>query len=122
MPYIIYFIIYILGVLSFCLWDACIGWGATFDGYQNPPLVLVAFLWFISIPILLMYNFVKLCNYIKDTRIERQEKEKKQRIQEEKRATLEAKKCAKEIEDAFLELESEEQLIEDVNILRKKNK
>jgi hypothetical protein len=67
-----------------------------------------------------MYNFIKLCNYIKDSRIERQEKEKKQRIQEEKRATLESKKRAKEIEDAFLELESEEQLIEDVNILRKK--
>lgn len=121
MPYIIYFVIYILGVLSFCLWDACVGLGVDFDGYQNPPLAIVAGLWFISIPILLMYNFVRLCVYLKDIRIERQKKEEKQRIQEEKRVALEAKKRAKEIEEAFLELESEEQLVEDIKILRKTN-
>lgn len=116
-----YFIFYILGVLSFCLWDSFVGWGIDFDGFHTPPYVVVAGFWFISVPILLVYNFARLCEYFKDARIERQKKEKKQRIQEEKRKTIEEAKRSKEIEEAFLQLEADEHLIESTDNLRKKN-
>lgn len=73
-----YFIFYILGVLSFCLWDACIGFGYDFDGYHTPPLPIVAVFWFISIPILLLCGFVRLCIYLKEARIKRQNKKETQ--------------------------------------------
>ena len=64
-----------------------------------------------------------LCNYIKDSRIERQKKKEKFRIQEEKRVAVEAKKRAKEIEDAYLslELEYEIQFAEDINETKTSN-
>jgi hypothetical protein len=112
--------IYIIGVLSFFLWDSFVGWGVDLDGFYNPPLPLAAGLWFISIPILMMYNFIRLCQHIKDTRVERQKKEKKFRIQEEKRKAVEDAMREKEIEKAFLELEADESLIENIDNLRKK--
>lgn len=115
-----FFITYIVGVISFCLWDSFVGWGIEFDGFHTPPYAVVAGLWFISIPILLVYNFARLCAYLKDARIERQKKEKKFRIQEEKRKAVEDAKREKEIEEAFLQLESEDQLIKDINTLRNK--
>lgn len=97
----ILFILYILGGISFCLWDACIGWGIDFDGFHTPPLGVVAGLWFISVPILLVYNFVILCYYLKNNRIERQKKKEEFRIQEEKRVAIESKNAPKKLKKHF---------------------
>lgn len=73
------FILYVCGLISFILWDACIGFGVDFDGTYNPPLFLVALFWFITVPCLLVYGFTKLCSYLKNARLKR-EADRKARI------------------------------------------
>lgn len=68
----IWFIIYICGIVSFLLWDTFIGLSVEFDGYQQPPLVLAAAFWFITLPLLLVYRFIRFCNRVKDDRLKKQ--------------------------------------------------
>lgn len=65
-------IIYIVGIILFYLWDACIGWGYDFEEPGNPHVAVAALLWFISVPILMIHNFIRLCDYLKEARQKRQ--------------------------------------------------
>lgn|SRR5574339_195620 len=96
-----------VGGLLFILWDSLIGLGVDFDGYENPPLVLVAAFWPIAIPCLLFYNFIRLCEYLKDAREERQKKARKE--QEKKRVQEEKLRIAaeKEFEASMAQVEEE---------------
>jgi hypothetical protein len=99
--------LYILGAILFCLWDSFIGLGCELDGYENPPLVMAACLWPIAIPILLVYNFARLCEFIKESRKERQESKRKNqekiRRQEEKLRIA----AEKEFEASMAQVEEE---------------
>lgn len=64
-------ILYVVGFVSIYIWDTFIGLGVDFDDYGQPPLALVAGLWFISAPILLIYNFGRLLDYFKNKRLKR---------------------------------------------------
>lgn len=96
-----------VGGLLFILWDALIGLGVDFDGYENPPLLLVAAFWPIAIPCLLFYNFIRLCDYLKDKREERKKAERKKKEKEEEVARKLRIAAEKEFEESMAQVEAE---------------
>ncbi len=96
-----------VGGLLFILWDALIGLGVDFDGYENPPLLLVAAFWPIAIPCLLFYNFIQLCQYLKEKREEHQREERKKKEKEEEVARKLRVAAEKEFEASMAQVEAE---------------
>jgi hypothetical protein len=96
-----------VGGLLFILWDSLIGLGVEFDGYENPPLLLVAAFWPIAIPCLLFYNFIRLCDFLKEEREDRQKQKRK--AEEKKRVEAEKLRVAaeKEFEASMAQVEAE---------------
>lgn len=88
-------VIYIIGIVLFCLWDAAVGFGVDFDGHEQPPLALVAAFWPAAIPILLINSYANFLSSLKEKRIKKEreaselawqkkQKEEKLRIQLER--------------------------------------
>lgn len=71
---------YFLTAISFMAFDAIVGLPVEFDGYENPPLWLVALFWPIAIPCMLAMRINNLFSSIKEKRLEREEKRRKIRI------------------------------------------
>jgi hypothetical protein len=100
MLFIFILLLYIIGIPLFYLGDAAIGYGVDFDGFETPPLSVVASFWPIAVPILLIHKFGKICVNLKTKRKEKESRKEKIRIalsDEEARA----------IEDAEKEVEQE---------------
>jgi hypothetical protein len=67
------------------LWDAFIGFGyGEWDGSINPPFILVAFIWPISIPYMIIDKFGNYLKSVKAKRIKKEESRTKIRIAAEK--------------------------------------
>lgn len=101
--FLICFGIYIAMTIGFCYWDALIGLGYDFDGYQAPPLVLAALFWPLALPFVLVNGLANHVSNVKDKRIEREKKQRRVRVAAEK----EAEKLMQQVEE---ELEADVQV------------
>jgi len=102
-----WFVLYIIGIFSFILWDAVIGLGTELDGISNPSLTIGAIFWFIFTPILLVFNFVQLCQYLKESRFKREEDAYKEKIKIQNKQEKIRIQTERDIEEALLELDKE---------------
>lgn len=75
---------YMVVALLFCIFDAAIGFGIEFDGYQAPPLGLVALFWPLAIPIMMLIAFIIFLEKIKKKRINK-ENDELLRLQEDEK-------------------------------------
>jgi len=91
--------IYIMNIFAFCAWDAFIGLPVDFDGYNNPPLWLVAIVWPIAVPILSVISFNNFLQSVKEKRIEKAELKRKTRIKLQKEEAALLRQIEKELED-----------------------
>lgn len=98
---ILILIIYVIGFILFCLWDAFIGFGniVEFDGYDAPPVFLVAWFWFIAVPVLLLFAFFDVLCSIKHSRKERAKLKRKMRVDAEEQARKILEEAEREMEE-----------------------
>ena len=75
---------YIACIIGFIAWDALVGFPFEFDGYELPPLVLVAILWPIGLPIVLFATVSDKLSKVKANRIVKEKKRNKLRIAAQK--------------------------------------
>lgn len=81
----IWFLLYIAGVIGFCVWDAVFGFSVVdFNGINNPPPIIPALVWFLAVPVIMLAMFVSLLSGIKDKRIIREKERKQLRIKAER--------------------------------------
>lgn len=71
---------YIACIIGFMAWDAFIGLPFDFDGYQNPPVGLVAILWPLAVPICFFTWVSRAFSNIKKNRLTKEERRRKLRV------------------------------------------
>ena len=76
--------LYVFAIIGFCLFDALVGFGFEFDGYNAPPLAVAAIFWPIAVPILLVFGFATYMEGLKKTRIAKQEHQRQLRVAAER--------------------------------------
>jgi len=88
---------YFATVMGFCIWDAKVGFGFEWDGFDRPPLVLAAFFWPITLPYAFFMWFSKALTRAKKARLAREAEQEKIRVAAEN-----------DLAAALAQLESEE--------------
>jgi hypothetical protein len=77
------FLIWLIGIVLFCVWDAAFGWKVVEFGNKNPPAFMISLLWFVAIPIILIWIAADFLINIKDNRLNKLEEQKQLRIKME---------------------------------------
>ena len=75
---------YIVCIIGFMAWDALVGFPYEFDGYELPPLTLVAILWPIALPFVFFASIGNKLSKVKENRIVKEKKRNKLRIAAQK--------------------------------------
>lgn len=95
--------VYIIGIIVFPIWEACIGFNIDWEDRDAPTIVFASFLWFISLPIILIISFGKWFIKTRNKRIS------KERIQRQLREELdrEKEKARHQAEKEFIKINAE---------------
>jgi hypothetical protein len=91
--------LYLAVMVGFLLWDAKVGFGFEWDGYDYPPLFLAAGFWWITLPYVFVRKAVVYLDNAKKQRAEKEQTRIRIKLEDEKAVAAAMEEVEREMAD-----------------------